>query len=830
MIHKVCFQRTLFLVKITALIVISVLAFDPLLLKAQVPPPNPDDMYWSDQFGGGGIYYDHGQSRTLCVYRGELMIGGMFEWQGSAIARNIVAWDGNNWHALGSGVSGIPYCLATFGDKLVIGGALAEAGGTHVDLVAAWDGEHWDNLGGGLSGYVSSMVEYHSRLYAAGSIGIAGYDSTFKLVVWDGSSWKPSTQNFQGLIYCLAVFQDNLYAGGDFTHVGDSTVRNIARYDDTVWSPVLGGTDSAVVSLAADDLTLFVAGRFDSAGALSARHVAAWNGEQWLALGAGVDFDVRSMTMLGDSLIIQGGLTFAGPDTSRRFLAWHNQTWSVLPSGPEGYGYVYQCASYRGKLVATGRFAISQLYEYQLGVWDGAQWKIPYNLGCDRTVGGFGIYNGKLIVCGNFDVAGGIISPSVAAWDGYNWHTMSDSSTRAGGFWGGHAALVFQDELYVGGNFQPEGTLPIHCLGAWNGNEWRSVMQSPWGSIGALCIWHDKLFAGGTYSLSGDTVTPINSFDGSSWEHLGSGVRGKIGLDPSVYSIIAVGDSLIVSGNFDSAGLVAANDIAMWNGSSWSSFGDGLGAGNSYSVRCLDEFQGFLYAGGSFNYSGSTPVSSIAKWNGFSWEPLSTGIRLGAGSGYVNALTVYENRLIAGGLFDSAGGVPARNIAAWDGSKWTALGSGTDTMGMGSGLGGGRIYALSVYNGNLMVGGEFSTAGGKVSSCIAMWTMKSPADVSDEDTIVIPGSFYLLQNYPNPFNPSTTIEYTVSRRGRIRIEIFNQLGQRVAELVDAVKFPGSYDVTWNGTDNSGRRVASGVYFYQLRTDERVESKKMVLLK
>jgi Fibronectin type III domain len=96
----------------------------------------------------------------------------------------------------------------------------------------------------------------------------------------------------------------------------------------------------------------------------------------------------------------------------------------------------------------------------------------------------------------------------------------------------------------------------------------------------------------------------------------------------------------------------------------------------------------------------------------------------------------------------------------------------------------------------------------------------------------LPGSFSLQQNTPNPFNPSTTISYTVAGGGsvRVRLEVFDLRGAVVRVLVDERREPGTYHTFWDGTDNSGTTVGSGVYFYRLRAGDFVKTRKMVLLK
>jgi len=90
--------------------------------------------------------------------------------------------------------------------------------------------------------------------------------------------------------------------------------------------------------------------------------------------------------------------------------------------------------------------------------------------------------------------------------------------------------------------------------------------------------------------------------------------------------------------------------------------------------------------------------------------------------------------------------------------------------------------------------------------------------------------YELLQNYPNPFNPETIIEFKVPKAGPVKLEIFNVLGQKIRTLVNANYQPGKYRVIWNGLDDSGTRVATGVYLYQLRADNALITKKMLLVK
>ena len=94
----------------------------------------------------------------------------------------------------------------------------------------------------------------------------------------------------------------------------------------------------------------------------------------------------------------------------------------------------------------------------------------------------------------------------------------------------------------------------------------------------------------------------------------------------------------------------------------------------------------------------------------------------------------------------------------------------------------------------------------------------------------LPQEWTLGQNYPNPFNPSTIIPYQVPTAGRVRLEVFNVLGQRVATLVDEERPAGVHTAVWDATDAAGRAVGAGVYFYRLRSaGHPTLTRRMVLL-
>lgn len=103
-------------------------------------------------------------------------------------------------------------------------------------------------------------------------------------------------------------------------------------------------------------------------------------------------------------------------------------------------------------------------------------------------------------------------------------------------------------------------------------------------------------------------------------------------------------------------------------------------------------------------------------------------------------------------------------------------------------------------------------------------------DVEDSQIRTLPQTMVLHQNYPNPFNPETQIQFDLPRAAHVRLDIFNLLGQNVATLLDGAQSGGSHTIRWNGRDDNGRGLASGVYVYRLQAGEFVQTRTMLMMK
>jgi len=110
------------------------------------------------------------------------------------------------------------------------------------------------------------------------------------------------------------------------------------------------------------------------------------------------------------------------------------------------------------------------------------------------------------------------------------------------------------------------------------------------------------------------------------------------------------------------------------------------------------------------------------------------------------------------------------------------------------------------------------------------FAFQDPTDAGDADNSVLPTDYALEQNYPNPFNPTTTIQFALPVQSEVKLDVYNLLGQKVRTLKNENMDAGAYEVEWDGTNDGGAKVASGVYFYKLETSDFVDTKKMMMVK
>ena len=235
------------------------------------------------------------------------------------------------------------------------------------------------------------------------------------------------------------------------------------------------------------------------------------------------------------------------------------------------------------------------------------------------------------------------------------------------------------------------------------------------GEVYAIAVSGNDVYVGGYFSAAGGVkANNIAKWNGTSWSALGSGVTGGNSTFSAGVSAIAVsGNNVYVGGFFNNAGGVSANSIARWNGTSWSAVGNGVTGGNGFrgapGVYAIAVSGSDVYVGGNFSSAGFS-ASNIARWNGTAWSEPGGGT-----DNIVRAIAISGTNVYVGGSFNNAGGVSASKIACWNGTAWSALGGGIGSSSNDN------VATIGISGSDVYIGGRFTQAGGADAAGIAKW-------------------------------------------------------------------------------------------------------------
>ncbi len=676
---------------------------------------------WIGEFGGEPG--TSGSVSALAVFNDgsgpALYMGGQIQAAGGIVTNGVAKWNGSDWLPLGSGLDGSLVFVGTMtvfddgsGPALFVGGTFSSAGGVAVNNVAKWDGTNWSALGSGLTGgtFVHSMLVYDDgtgpALYVGGIFTMAGGSAANAIAKWNGTSWSAVGTGMSGGaltgVFDLRAFNDGggqaLYAGGEFTTAGGVSASRIAKWNGSSWSALGSGLNARVNALevhgSGGTSALFAAGEFTTAGGTSANFIARWNGSSWSALGSGTSAVIFDLAIYDDgsgrALYAGGNFLTAGGVSASRVAKWNGSAWSALAGGVGDAlsGNVSELSVFNDgsgpALIAGGQFKLANgnVPAHSIAKWKASTWG-AFGVGMTNTVTSIAFFDdgaGQALYAGGYFVfAGASAANRIAKWNGTSWSTLGsgmDSEVNA--------LTVFNDgsgpALYAGGTFTIAGGVATSRIAKWNGTSWSPLGSGVNGPVYSLRVFDDgggsKLYVGGNFTTAGGaSAARIAKWDGTNWSALGSGINGNV-FSLGVYNDGA-GAKLYAGGSFTVAGGVSAVRIAKWDGSSWSALGSGMNGFNG--VTCLATFRDTsgiaLYAGGDFTTAGGVTALAIAKWNGTTWSAVGSGI-----NGGVHALHTWDDgngsALYAGGDFAVAGGMTANNIAKWNGTSWSPLGPG----------------------------------------------------------------------------------------------------------------------------------------------------------
>lgn len=558
------------------------------------------------------------------------------------------------------------------------------------------------------------------RLVVTGTDITTGSSYGHNVAWWDEAS---GTWTALPLIPLLAN-ENGPTIAGDLPN-GDllvATNRRICRWGGTSWvaigqaNPRPAGWPTFTAMQALPNGNLVVVGDFTSIDGVPCNRAAQWNGTSWSPLGLGPQNGPLTIAVTPNGDVFVGGKTFTTTPLNGSVRRWDGSTWSSI--GIPQVNEVNKLATLpNGNVVALALEVLDSV-----DVWDGAQWtNLPFLQGPGSSADAADVSalpNGDIVAACRINRPSGVTS-GVHRWTGASWQLLGESLPHQGWIYprdGGRFYRVLNDQSLV--SFAPR------LVGEWDGSQYRWFGNGLDGAVQvtAALPGGQYIAAGEFIAAGGRTVNGIARWTGSSWVGLGSGLQ-RNNPDPGAYqrggcrtlAVLPNGD-LLAGGSILLAGGAAVNNIARWNGTSWSSYGPGLtGTVN----QLLVEPGGDVLAGGSFSFSGAS-ARRVARWNGVTWSSLGTQ----SWNGVVNVMARHPNGdLIVGGTFTLADGVSANRVARWDGQIWWPMGSGLPASGA-------VVNALiCLPDGRVVAGGlGLSPTGGSSAQTIAVWNGSSWAN------------------------------------------------------------------------------------------------------
>ncbi len=611
-------------------------------------------------------------------------------------------------------------------------------------------------LAGGLTSMASGQcAQWEPGLPDGGMVGNVNAMMSFD---FDGSGPNPSE----------LVVGGSLFPGAYGPH-------QVARFDGQYWRPVkrsftntIGGSVSSMISFNGQ---LTVGGNFNGIHGTLASNVASWNGLDWIGIGQGFNDTVNALAIYNGELYAGGQFTASGTTQLNRIAKWNGTAWVSVGGG------------------MTSQFT--------------------------PEVFALASINGRLYAGGYFQQAGGVPATNLAGWNGTSWSALGDPNTPVHTLATYSNATAGSARLFIGGQFFQIAGMPftrtaVVRFDPINGNVWSSwpaplnasrcehlnVVSTGLSTFQVNAVFSNSNGVGSVYRLVNNVWTLISpsdfnarrvltrsgsllcgnaidsdfavqSYNGTNWTPVASNGNPRpieeMATTPS-------GDILATNSDFptldaqtlvrrrdaetgawttvinqstadfgeilpltDSQFLVIDNapfmkQVRSWNGTALTSLGN-IGNGSIAAIERMPN--GDIIAAGRFDTAGGLPALNVARWIGNLWIPIGS---LGSTLDRVHDLKVTSTGdLYACGEFFTASGLPATRVARWNGVIWEALGSGVDN----------QVNVIEeLADGSVVFGGAFQSAGGVPARGVARWNGTSWSSLGAGVTDVGP-NFYV---------------------------------------------------------------------------------------
>jgi len=381
-----------------------------------------------------------------------------------------------------------------------------------------------------------------------------------------------------------------------------------------------------------------------------------------------------------------------------------------------------------------------------------------------RTLYSDSLTNG-LLVGGDFVWTEGdsLVVNSMAVWNGIKWDSVAQMIQPIFGALapGIEKFYRYKGDLYATGLFRYGLTDPTYpsviakldtIAKKWNPV---SCIMNGYGMIHSGFEIDDTIYVTGLEdTLCGNAPTMVYKHDGTNFFPSNIAATLPNYINNSISSLFEYQGILYLTGGIWDPSDSSFKLFLKWDGSNWV---DVPGAGGQVmTIRKMMIYNGELYASGYFFKGQGSPGNCIAKFDGTTWSDLGGGVCVNFGSpdccsANIKDFTFYNGDLFVVGTFNYAGGVPAQNIAKWDGTNWCGLGNTNIDN---------QVEAIAVWNDSLYIAGGFKYIDGDTMNYIAKWT----GTLGSCSTIGINESQLnaALNIYPNPSTNQITIEFDIT--------------------------------------------------------------------
>ena len=706
-----------------------------------------------------------------------------------------------------------------------------------------------------LGGIVRALVVSGSTVYVGGDFTLVGGQVRVHVAAIDASTgavtaWNPEV-NGSGTVWSLAVNGTTVYVGGQFSFIGGQFRNGLAAIDAssglaTGWDPNPDSQNPPFISeplvraLVVSGSTLYVGGSFSSIGGQPRGSIAALS----TVTGAAGAWDpnanrsVAALALSGNTLYASGGFTGIGGQPRNGLAALDVSSGAATPWNPNPDGDVDALAVSGSTVYVGGRFQNiggqprNNIAALEAASGNATAWDPDADQPPSETIEGASIKT--LAVSAGTVFAGGWVTMLGGAHR--NYLAAIDAATGEATVWNPNAnggvdgLLATAGTLYVAGSFTSIGGQPRNRIAAF---DLASGAATPWDPnandfVRTLALSGNTLYVAGNFtSIGGQPRNRMAALD------LASGAATAWDPNPNssvITTLAASGNTIYAGGYFTSIGGQVRNYVAALDATT--------GAATAWDPNAshVDSFQGApvsavavgvdrIFVGGAFTIIGATPttryyLAALDPVTGAAlpWNPVPNG--------GVSGLTAAGDRVYVGGSFTNIGGQPRNRIAAlvasgaiggtatpWDPSLHSLVWDRNSSY-----------VPLSVSGGQVFVAGSFFTAGGALQPRFAAISADQSLTGVDGGTSFPGGPLTVA---PNPGRAGAQVQYSVTRAGRVRVELLDVSGRVVQTLADRFHEPGHYAVSGGSTPRT--RLAPGLYLVRMTAPDQVTMRKLVML-